>query len=895
MRKTVLIVYLLLWGAAWNALAAPPKADLYVALNGNDSWSGKLDAPNAARTDGPFATMARAQQAVRQMKKEAGHTGGVTVLIRGGLYYLPDPLVFTPDDSGLSAEAPIVYAAYPGEQPILSGGMRLTDWHLNKLNQWECYLPEVAAGKWVFSQLFADGQRRPRPRMPKFGYYFINGSLGPSPASEGKGYDRFLFKPGEIRAGWNALHDVEALCFQTWTMARLRIGSVDEKTHVVSFTGNTHGLASYSALPRGNRFILENIKEALQDPGEWYLDRKTGVLTYIPKEGETPQKISFIAPRLEHLLVLQGDLTAKRWVENLRFEGLIFAHTNWNAPPEGNAFAQAEVNIDAALMAEGARGCAFSGCAIRHTGNYALSWGAGCQNDTVENCALTDLGAGGVKIGEMNIRDDADLVTQHITVQNCLIDHCGRLHPAAVGVWIGQSPGNQILHNDIDDLYYTGISAGWTWGYGKSLAHDNRIAYNRIGDIGQGVLSDMGGIYTLGVSPGTILDHNVLHDIESYDYGGWGIYMDEGSSNETISNNIVYRTKTGGFHQHYGQENHVTNNIFAFSREGQIIRTRAEDHLSFTFDHNIVYFKEGTLLGSNWSGDQYKLSANDYWDAGGKPVDFNGLSLAQWQEKGQDRDSIVADPLFAAPEDGNFRLKPDSPALKLGFHPIDVSEVGTHQAGPMKLALTPVSRAFPPPPPPQPPLPISEDFELTAVGQTAPDAITSEEPNGGTARVTDETAASGKHSLKFIDKAGQKFSYNPHVYWQPRFDSGHLTGSFALQLEPGAIFYHEWRDNANPYHVGPSLRVSADGKLTAGNTFLEQLPFHFWVRITIECSLGEQADGKYSVTVEMPNHTIQHYADLPCDPQFRSLRWYGFVSDTDGPSVFYLDDVQLHP
>lgn len=654
-------------------VSASPAADFYVAKNGNDAWSGRLAVPNRQRTDGPFATLARAQQAVRELRRKGNLTRPIVVMVRKGVHYLNEPLVFTPEDSG-TAQSPTVYAAYPGEKPILSGGVVLSGWKVNAQGHWEVNLPKVASGEWNFIQLWVNGERRYRPRLPQNGYFTIAETVQP-PAGK-PGYDRFRFHEGDLREDWYNLQDVEVVAVQQWTMARLRIAQVDTASRTVIFTGTTSHRKYWSALQQGHRYLVENVREALSEPGEWYLDRRTGTLTYIPKPGETPNKALVIAPNLNRLVDLRGDVAGKRWVQYLTFRGLTFAHTNWVTPPQGYSFAQAEVALGGTVSAQGARDCTFEDCRVTHVGEYAFDFGQGCKRNRVERCEMTDLGAGGIKIGTMNIPPDEDQVVSHHVVRDNLIAHGGRLHPAAVGVWIGQSPYNTIEHNEICDLYYTGVSVGWTWGYGQALAHHNTVAYNHIHHIGQGVLSDMGGIYTLGFHDGTVLHHNRIHDVQSLTYGGWGIYFDEGTTHIRAENNVVYRTKTGGFHQHYGRENRVVNNIFAYAREGQIQRTRPEPHLSFTFERNIVIWKEGPLLHGNWGDEQYKLDYNLYWHEGGGEVRFANWSLDEWRARGQDVHSLIADPLFVNPEKGDFRLRSGSPALKLGFKPIDLSRTG---------------------------------------------------------------------------------------------------------------------------------------------------------------------------------------------------------------------------
>lgn len=687
-RRVLFVCSLLISIGLMLGLTFPSSAqDFYVSPQGNDAWSGRLAEPNPAKTDGPLATLGKAQQAVRALRKvQPDRAQPIVVAIRGGQYFLSEPLRFVPEDSG-SEKAPVIYQAYQGERPIISGGVALKGWTVDAQGRWRLVLDEVKSGKWSFAQLFVNDQRRYRPRLPKKGFYTVADQLPPSTQEGGRGHDRFKFSGEEINPNWENRDDIDVIGFHQWSASRMKIALIDLAEKVVTFKWGTGSYSSWASFPKGHRYFLENVKEALSEPGEFYLDRKTGELIYIPKPGEDPNKAEVIAPRLENLVILACDGAAARWVEHIQFHGLTFAHTNWVCPERGQAFPQAEVGLDAAISAVGARNIVFDTCGVIHTGTYAVAFGEGCRHCRLRNCELVDLGAGGVKIGHAGSaswedasrrpRGDEALVS-HITVKNCTIAHGGRLHPAAVGVWIGHSPYNTVEHNDIFDFYYTGVSVGWTWGYADSPAHHNAVNYNHIYNIGQHVLSDMGGVYTLGVSPGTTVNHNKIHDVFAFSYGGWGLYTDEGSTHIEMAYNLVYRTKTGSFHQHYGKENRIHNNILVNSQEHQVQRTRTEEHISFFFERNIVAWdNDSPLLGSNWKDNNFRMDYNLYWH-GGKPVVFPGnLTLEQWQkERNQDLHSIIADPKFLDPAKEDYRLQPDSPALKLGFEPFNPNEAG---------------------------------------------------------------------------------------------------------------------------------------------------------------------------------------------------------------------------
>jgi hypothetical protein len=603
--------------------------------------------------DGPIRTLAGARDAARAQRR-AGASGPITIQIRDGVYFLKETLVLTPEDSDTTWEAA------PGAKPAISGGRMISGWKKGSGSLWT-----ADAGDAYFHQLFVTGRRAQRARTPNYGFYRVDGA---SPTGKPV---RLHYRGDDIKPQW-AGSGAEVIALLAWADFRMPIVSVDRAAHVATLTLDPRP----SNKEADARYYIENAPDALDSAGEWYLDRNTHTVSYWPLAGENMQSEQVIAPALEQLVRLAGKPEQRRFVRNVTFRGLLFEHADWSMDPKGYADTQAAMPAQAAIEGIGALDTKIEKCVVAHSGGYALFFGRGSKRTQVRASELFDLGGGGVKLGEpRQFPDDDEQNYENVVADNDIHD-LGLVYAPAVGVWVLQSGRNQIVHNHIYDLFYTAISVGWTWGYGENQSKGNIIEYNHIHDVGKGMLSDMGGIYTLGIQPGTRIRNNLIHDISSFTYGGWGIYPDEGSSNMLIENNIVYHCKSAGFHQHCGRENTVRNNIWAFNRENQLMRTRAEPHISFTFERNIVYFDQGRLLGSNWSGNQYVMKNNVYFDTRGKDIRFAGQPFQEWQAAGRDAGSIIADPLFVNAGNFNFSLRPDSPARKMGFQPIDMTTVG---------------------------------------------------------------------------------------------------------------------------------------------------------------------------------------------------------------------------
>lgn len=653
--------------------------DFFVAPQGDDSNSGSEQEP--------LGTVYGAKEAVRKYRLENPKDPVVRVVFKSGTYYLDTPLELGPEDGG-DESVSISYEAAPGEKVVFSGGKKITGFERVKDNLWKTEIPEVALYQWHFEQLYVNRNRAVRARTPNVDSFFQVDEVKETVLVKGTGRApefavQQVFANKESLAGLalekeKDLGDVLLVFYHNWDNTRKFVNAYEAESGSLYIAGQ--GMKPWNPINKNSRFFVENIRSGLDAPGEWFLERD-GTLLYLAREGEDMTTAEVVVPITDQFLIISGKGPNQEKIQNIRFEGLSFQVAGYITPKSGNEPAQAAAPIPSVIMVDYAENIHFIDCEVAHTGMGAIWMRSGVEDSSIQRCYLHDLGAGGVKIGPFapgSKKGLEDEISKNILVDNNIIRSGGWVFPCAVGATIFHASDNQLTHNEIADFRYSGVSVGWVWGYTPSFAKRNSIKYNHIHHLGWGDLSDMGGVYTLGLSEGTEVSHNVIHHVYSLTYGGWGLYTDEGSTDVLMENNLVYACKSSGFHQHYGKDNRIRNNIFAYNIKAQLQATRVEDHNSFFFTNNIILFDKGTLLSSNWAKINFTSDQNLYWDERTKDVKFDQLSLAEWQALGKDKQSIIADPQFKDPKNADFSFLRSRAYRKIGFKPFKTDNVGVY-------------------------------------------------------------------------------------------------------------------------------------------------------------------------------------------------------------------------
>jgi len=638
--------------ATYNGAATSPQALIaiqgsasvssmfYVAPNGNDSWSGTLAAPNAANTDGPFATFDHARAAVQSLNK--GGLSQVTVQFRGGMYFLSATEQLTAADSGTAGtfapELLIVYENYPGEAPVISGGVRVQNWTNVSGNVWKTTLP---ASTQYFENFFYNGVRRLRPRLGGYlGTYFrveatvyLNAPGAPASAPDpncaiyvtGKGwecFDRFQYTPADpIANTWRNLApqagnhcsqpagnaalagDIELVDFEQYNVSKFRISCVDTANHIVYLTGpadmNPNSYAANGFIPK-HRYVVENVQDQLTQAGQWFLDRSTTpwTLTYLANSGEDPNTDTVVIPQLTQVLIASN-------LQYVQFRGLTFAHDNYTLPDAGyNGTSPAS----AAVSFQNSQAITFDSSIVAHTSGAGLEF-ISCINTTspswcvsrnanavtfdnsIVNSAFYDIASSAVRIGMPGrFGDTAANTPQSTMVANNVVEGWGRVFPDSKGILGGNGHDNTYTHNDVYDGYHGAIGVCYCSGL-TPFTNNNTISFNHVYNLFQGIGNDGGSLYfgtavfaqSAISSTGNKMLNNKVHDVSDAStmdddgYGGDGLYIDDFTGSVDVENNLVYR---------------VSGNAVSFSGP------RAGPNQTTTIKNNILAFARRSLINA---------------------------------------------------------------------------------------------------------------------------------------------------------------------------------------------------------------------------------------------------------------------------------------------------------
>ncbi len=391
-----------------------------------------------------------------------------------------------------------------------------------------------------------------------------------------------------------------------------------------------------------------------------------------------------IAPVLNQLVRVEGGIKGQH-VQYIKICGLTFSDTDWTLPENGypDCGDVGDIVEPSAITLNNVRYCTFEDNCIRNVGTYALEiTGYGVQ---VIGNEIYSTGGGGI------ISRNYD--KEHNVFSYNHIHHCGEVYPSAVGINIDDG-GGTVSHNLIHDISHSGVYTRHWATETQTIERENQeqglvIEYNEIYDVMQKI-NDGGGLFVRDSN--IIIRNNLIHDVFSYSNRcpGWGIYLGCETRDTTVENNVVYRAREMVHVWYYDRNIVMENNIFMDGELSQINYQNPQElgHKDIRLLRNIICYSGDNSYLFKLSGERSLPSESDYnvfFHTGGKAIMNSGVpeleSFEGWQKRGFDTHSVVADPLFVDPENDDYSLKPDSPALKLGFKPIDISKVGLRGSG----------------------------------------------------------------------------------------------------------------------------------------------------------------------------------------------------------------------
>lgn len=700
---------------------------LYVATNGNDAWSGKLAEPNAEKTDGPFATLTHARDAIRALKIQSPQSkiqNGVTILVREGTYFLPNGLDLRPEDSG-AAEARIVYRAYQNERPILIAGKQITGFVPYQGAILKTDLKAQGFPEFAFRQLFYNGRRQCLARYPNYdpnapicgGWAFVPGDPIPHYGQnlEETVEDRRTvhLRPEDFH-DWAHPEDGEVFLHpnHNWWNHIVPIASVDKEKKTIHLKPDK-GFESFLGDRRfgmkpGCRFYVRGIFEELDAPGEWYLDKRTWTLYFQPPG---PMEGAMVAAPTAKVAV---NLWKAAYIT-------IQGFTIECADEIGVNLWQSEHCLIAKNTIRNVSGGAGYGYA-------GISLNGGTDNGAAGN-DVYDVGSMGITVSGGN---QETLEPGRNYADNNYVHHTGAFHKAGVGIRVN-GVGNRASHNLVHDVPREGMS----WHGSDHVIEFNEIRHTNT------EISDTAGINACNgnwTKRGTILRHNYIHDTLGFGknrdgewvspYYCWGIYLDNFTSGTIVYGNICARLALGGPFIHGGRDNVIENNYLIDGKTAQMwyggaanlpeckvsAKGRVDDLMKYgklppyqkypglpqmfqtnedewnrmagnKFLRNICCYSdpEAKLYSArDVSPETLDSDYNLIWSSG-RPI-VVGLDKIppekqweEWKRLGFEAHSVIAEPMFVNANAGDYRLRPESPALALGIKPIPVERIGLYE------------------------------------------------------------------------------------------------------------------------------------------------------------------------------------------------------------------------